>query len=373
LDNLTHTLFALTLARTPLARAGRGTTAALVLASNSPDIDIVTAIPGGFVTYLRWHRGPTHGPIGVAALAVLTAAIVWAFYRLTDRGRAPDRDSARASLGMLVVAAAIGALMHVLMDLPTSYGTRLLSPFDWHWYAVDWMPIVDIYLLVAMGAGLLFGRSSESARRRNAAIVLALMAANYGVRGAAHHEALVLAPRLFGPTLPPPCPGEPPHTGVIDVWPRERLIVDSAAPVSGRRCLVEVAAIPNFFSPFSWRVIARFSNAYEIHDVNLLDARFREPASESEVFWRRAVRYPNVWTDEVVRAAATPSARVFLGFSRFPAARSFVDPTGTATVRLSDVRFAGSGFVDQARRPDPFTVIVRTAPDGRVTEEAFGR
>jgi len=64
---------------------------------------------------------------------------------------------------------------------------------------------------------------------------------------------------------------------------------------------------------------------------------------------------------------------VFLGFSRFPAARSFVDPTGTATVRLSDVRFAGSGFVDQARRPDPFTVIVRTAPDGRVTEEAFGR
>ena len=60
LDNLTHTLFAATLARTPLARAGRGTTAALMLASNAPDIDIV-ATAGGAVKYLEWHRGPTHG------------------------------------------------------------------------------------------------------------------------------------------------------------------------------------------------------------------------------------------------------------------------------------------------------------------------
>ena len=34
---------------------------------------------------------------------------------------------------MLVVAGSIGVLMHVLMDLPTPYGTRLLSPLDWHW------------------------------------------------------------------------------------------------------------------------------------------------------------------------------------------------------------------------------------------------
>ena len=39
MDNLTHTLFALTLARTPLGRAGRGTTATLLLASSAPDAD----------------------------------------------------------------------------------------------------------------------------------------------------------------------------------------------------------------------------------------------------------------------------------------------------------------------------------------------
>jgi len=43
MDNLTHTLFGLTLARTPLGRAGRGTTAALILASSAPDIDIIAA------------------------------------------------------------------------------------------------------------------------------------------------------------------------------------------------------------------------------------------------------------------------------------------------------------------------------------------
>src|SRR4029079_9183310 len=75
MDNLTHTLFGLTLARTPLARAGRGTTAALVLASNAPDIDIVAVIRGND-SYLRWHRGPTHGPLGIIALGLLVAAIV---------------------------------------------------------------------------------------------------------------------------------------------------------------------------------------------------------------------------------------------------------------------------------------------------------
>ena len=68
MDNLTHTLFALTLARTALGRAGRGTTAALVIASNAPDLDIVTTA-GGAVSYLRWHRGPTHGPLGLLVSA----------------------------------------------------------------------------------------------------------------------------------------------------------------------------------------------------------------------------------------------------------------------------------------------------------------
>src|SRR5580704_5225111 len=84
MDNLTHTLFAVTLARTPLGRAGRGTTAALILASNAPDIDIVAAARGG-VSYLAWHRGPTHGPLGIAGLGLIAAGLAWLGRRAVDR------------------------------------------------------------------------------------------------------------------------------------------------------------------------------------------------------------------------------------------------------------------------------------------------
>src|SRR5436309_1501653 len=135
MDNLTHTLFALTLARTPLGRAGRGTTAALVLASNAPDVDIVASL-GSAERYLIWHRGPTHGALGVVALGLLTAGLVYTGMRLFDRNRrglgsaptqGPERgtpNSSReekraASLPMLAAISSIGVLFHVLMDLPT--------------------------------------------------------------------------------------------------------------------------------------------------------------------------------------------------------------------------------------------------------------
>src|SRR5207302_836494 len=87
MDNLTHTLFGLTLARTPLGRAGRGVTTALVLASNAPDIDIVMTARGN-ASYLQWHRGPTHGVLGVAALGLLVALLVRLGQRVADRYRA---------------------------------------------------------------------------------------------------------------------------------------------------------------------------------------------------------------------------------------------------------------------------------------------
>src|ERR1700731_4267051 len=113
MDNLTHTLFALTLARTPLGRAGRGTTAALLLASNAPDIDIV-ATAGGAVKYLQWHRGLTHGPCGI--LGLVSAGLGWCGRGVLDRrdargGRQRAPSISDASFGMLVAVSIIGVLL----------------------------------------------------------------------------------------------------------------------------------------------------------------------------------------------------------------------------------------------------------------------
>jgi membrane-bound metal-dependent hydrolase YbcI (DUF457 family) len=377
LDNLTHTLFALTVARTPLSRAGRGTAAALVLASNAPDIDIV-ALARGSASYLKWHRGPTHGPLGIIGLGLVSATLVWVGQRAYDRWRAtrdagpPSTHEDNASFGMLVALSMVGTLLHVAMDLPTQYGTRLFSPFDWRWFSIDLMPIVDVYLLAALVAGLLFGRQSPAARQRNAAIVLVLMAANYGLRAVEHSQALATVPQLFGPTLAPPCDPQPPDGWrPIDVWPRQRATISS----TGKRCLVELAAMPTFTSPFRWQIVAQVSNAYELRDVDLLDLRWREPDDESEAPWRTTLRYPNVWTPTVTHAAATDLGRLFLGFSRFPAARSAIDPHGVTTVRWTDVRFASGGLALEQRRPGSsfFTATVTVGTDGQILQERLGR
>lgn len=366
MDNLTHTLFGATLARTPLGRAGRGATTALIIASNAPDIDFVAAA-GGASKYLEWHRSVTHGPIGVAGLAVAVAGLIVAARRINAKWRHPDD----APFVMLVALSLLGALVHVLMDLPTSYGTRLLSPFSWRWFAVDWMPIADVYLIVLLAAGLVLGRASGSAGRRNAAIVMALTAAIYGMRASAHRQALDLAPSLFGPTLPPRCDPGPEPLAWVDSWPKPA----PSPPQAGRRCLVEVAAVPTFTSPFAWRIVAQMSNAFELHDINLLDRRLRGADDPASGFWRQVIRYPNIWTPIVEQAAATGLGRVFLDFSRFPAARSATDARGVVTVRFTDVRFVMRSIV--ADQPAPvvqfFTATIKLDAQGRVLSQQLGR
>ena len=369
MDNLTHSLFALTLARTRLGRVGRGATLALVVASNAPDIDAVSLI-GGTGAYLRWHRGPTHGLLGIAALGWLTGVLVWGACRLWTR-----RDSAPpdARLGSLIAISSLAVLCHILMDLPTSYGTRLLSPFDWHWVAVDWIPIVDIYLLAALAAGLIFGRVSADARRRNAMLALVLMGANYSIRGVAHHRAIGLAPRLFGDTLPAPCGPSGFLEATVDYWPRP---VTGPAP-GGRRCLLDIAAMPTFASPFRWRVVAHTSSGDDVHDIDVTDPRFLSPPAPSDVLWRTSVHVPNIWTPPVVIAAGTVTGQTYLGFSRFPAARTVVDQAGITVVRWTDARFLGGPFALQPpgaqQPPGPFGVEVRLDPNGRVLQQTFVR
>ena len=379
MDNVTHTLFALTLARTRLGRGGRGTTAALLLASNAPDIDIVATL-GGAANYLAWHRGPTHGPLGVVGLGVVSAALVWVGQRLirlkpdpTVEGPDPTTDNADrdvhtdvgsgfsriakshltrdAPFFNLIMISTLGVLLHILMDLPTSYGTRLLSPFSWRWFALDLMPIIDIYLWVIFAAGLLIGSWRSGARQWAAAIALVLMAANYGIRAAAHEHALAAAAERFGPTLPAPCDRSAAFGGLLDSWPR-RL----GSQEVGARCLQDTAAMPSFGSPFEWRVIAQLPDEY------------------LEIDGDAAAEIPSHWSPLVLEAARTRTAQILLGFSRFPTARVFQEASGGTTVQFSDMRFA-MGLDNpqlQARRSALFTVTVTFDPHKEIREEKLG-
>ena len=331
MDNLTHTLFAATLAATPMRAAGRGATFTILLASNVPDIDIVTAFTGGAQEYLAAHRGFTHGPVGVAALAIATAAAV----RAACRG---------ARFGPLLGVSLLGVLLHVALDLPTSYGTRLLSPFTETWYALDWLPIIDVYLWIVLAVGTYLAWR-RGARPRAAAMTIGAMIAVYGIRAIAHDRALQ-------------------RTSASDVC----VIRGVAAWQPGAKgampeCSTSIAALPRFHSPFEWRLIEHRGTEYRVSEVNVLSGTTTTP-----------VRIASAQGPLVTRAESATVVRRFLDFSRHPVART-QSRNGASAVTWHDLRFvspAGPLKPDARPRGSLFSVSVVIDADGRIIDERFG-
>ena len=87
MENLTHTLTGLMLARIGLNRLAPQATAALMLASNLPDIDIVYFL-GGALSYLQYHRHWTHSLPMVPILALLNIGILWLMARFIPSWKA---------------------------------------------------------------------------------------------------------------------------------------------------------------------------------------------------------------------------------------------------------------------------------------------
>ena len=182
--NSTHTFVGLAVARCGMDRWVPRAAITAVIAANLPDVDIVTAF-SGTPAYLQHHRGITHSIVGIPVLAFVLSAAMYVF---------------TGNLWKTYVVALLAMATHPVLDYSNTYGLRPFLPWSGTWYYGDVLPIIDLYLLAALAAGLWFGsRGGPGARERNAAIVLVLMALNYGVRAASHHQALARAAEAFGP------------------------------------------------------------------------------------------------------------------------------------------------------------------------------
>ena len=341
MDNITHTLFALTLANAGLRRAGRGSTTALVIASNIPDIEILTAFTGGRVAYLADHRGPTHGPLGLG-LAVATAAAVWLARRTFWRG-----ERSATFLSLLIVSV-VGVIGHVALDLATSYGTRVLSPFRETWYGVDWMPIIDVYLWVILLAGVVAAIRRPAWRTRAAMVALTLMAGDYALHAAAHAVALRDAVSIQEAALP----------GSVGRVDQTFHYLDSGDPAA------LPAALPTFFSPFRWRLVLRAPEGFKVEEIDLFGR-----GSPEDV-----ITFPDARGGAVTRASTAPMARMFLEFARFPSAEAIPHKNGDVTVHWYDMRFAARQTDPRDRRQhtSPFGVWVTLSPTGAILAQGLG-
>jgi inner membrane protein len=302
-DNLTHSLTGLALAQTGLSRRSRGAMAALVIASNLPDVDLIFGLRGT-AAYLEHHRDLSHSIVGAPLLAVALALALRAVVK-------------RSRLSWLLLCCLVGVAGHVFMDLWTSYGTRVLSPFHHRFYAWDLVFIVDpLILALLLGTVLLARRPVFGARA--AAVGLALLLAYVGGRNALHARALTAALAPF-------------QAGAV----------------------ADAAALPHPFDPFRWRAIVDTGPAYWTGEIRLNGA--------SAPLARRD-KLPETAAVARVREAS-PLAGVFLEFSRFPWLEVEQTSEGMAVV-WRDLRFERKGR-------DSFTTRIVVGRDGRIRSETF--
>ena len=306
LDNLTHTLTGLLLARAGLGRLAPRAALTAVLAANIPDLDVVSGAFGSHV-YLDYHRHFTH--------ALAAAPLLAALPLLALRTKRPDWP------GAYLVSLA-GVLSHVLMDWTNIYGTRLALPFSAAWLRLDFMPVVDIWILMVFLLALAapaFSRlvGSEIGERRRqgapgrgwARFALGFFLLWSAGRALAHQRAVaILDAHLYG--------GSPPAA---------------------------VAALPDPVNPLRWRGLVRLPGRYSLAAVNLL-RRFDPEAVQTY--------YPAEPSPARQAAAATPPFQALVRFAAFPLWIVTPLPEGEWQVDLLDLRFgapAQPGFVASAR------------------------
>ena len=303
MDNVTHSLTGLVLAQAGLGRRSRGATAAAIVASNLPDIDILFGL-GGPASYLQHHRNISHSVLGAPLLALALAAGL----RATVRGS--------RFLGLLAAALA-GVAGHVLMDLWTSYGTRVLAPFDRTFYTWDLVFIVDpVILALLLIAAFLARRPALGARM--ATVGLGLVLTYVGGRAVLHARAIdELMARI-------------PAVGVA-----------------------RVAALPSPVDPFAWRVLADTGPSYWTGRIVLGGAA--EPLQRRDKLPETAL---------VSRARGSSEiAGIFLAFSTFPWLEVHETSEGTS-VTWRDLRF-------ERRGRDSFVTRVLVGNDGSIRSQAF--
>src|SRR6266571_9254264 len=171
--NSTHTLVGLAIARTGLDRWVPYAIATAVIATNLPDIEIITGL-ASTPTYVEYHRGITHTFIGIPVLSLALALGIYVF----------SGNFWKTFLVALVVMAT-----HPALDYANTYGLRPFLPWSGTWYYGDTLFIIDPYIDLALLVGIVAGQLRPKVRRVIARLSLGIILAYIGVRIELHRMA----------------------------------------------------------------------------------------------------------------------------------------------------------------------------------------
>jgi inner membrane protein len=343
MDSLTHTLTGAVIARAiDDKKLGHWGTVAGLTAGIFPDADFVLGLFNRQF-YIQYHRDFTHSLLLIPIYALFFG---WLFVKLSKR---PYFWSFYKICFPVL-------LSHVLLDLLTSYGTMIFSPFWGKRFAWDLVFIIDLTF-----SGILFLPFLASLfwRRR----------AQWICRGS------ILGLALY----------------ILFCWVQHDRAIEEAK-TSARNTKEEVlliASLPQPLSPFRWANYIETKDRVYQGFVDLLlksstpvksqqppltpDASIRERLKKLNSLYRPPgkVEYPSFRKTNgspwVEKALATDGIKFFFWFARFPVVQSVLSMDGTHRVEFMDVRF----FLPGIRLP--FIYFVEFDDSGNVQSEGFIR
>ncbi len=300
MDNITHSLTGLALARAGLDRFCPRAVWLLVLSANAPDADIAVAPLGAF-RYLEAHRGYTHSLCGLPVMAALTVVVIAAIFRQ------------RLPWFRVWLICLAGVASHLLLDATNSYGVRLLLPFSSRWSHLDLNGLYDVWILAVLVFAAIWPLFSG------------LVTREIGGRGSPGRSLAVLALSFFllfdfGRWI----------LHARAVMQLEARLYDGAPPL-------QAAALPDPFSPLRWTGVIETQNAYRLSGVNPIGSlNLSYPA----IFYKPPV------SARLKAARSTDPFRYFLYFARFPvwSLEPVVGEHSQGTrLDLTDLRFGRPG------------------------------
>ena len=359
MDNLTHSLVGLTLAKTGLERLSPAATAVSILAANAPDSDVVVGFFADRWTLLHHHRGITHSIVGTLCLGLALPLIVYGIDRLIarQRGRQPT-----VHLRGLLLVSLIAIATHPFLDWMNNYGVRPLLPFDSRWFYGDLLYIVDPFMWLFLGGAaflltvrtrfqkifwgglaiLLSGMVAFGPGRQadNAKVLIALWFAiillvivlfvikagpRWGSRVAAAGLILV-ATYCVGLSVA--------HRRAVSIGTNQANLIASQHQESVAR----LAVMPTLANPFQW------DSTFE---TNSATYRFRVSLFGDPQNLQRLVRFPKPegeLASAIQQISDDRRLKLFLEFARFPVAR-LRDPACTTEtlVQFADLRYTEPG------------------------------
>lgn len=298
MDNLTHSLTGLMLARAGLGRTTeRGGTLMLVLAANAPDLDGL-ALFGSNGAYLDYHRGIMHSFAFLPVMALLSLLLTkWI------RGATIS--------AMTWFACLLGVLSHLLLDFTNVYGIRLFLPFSKRMPHLDMTEIIDPWILLIFALAVaapalsslvtseIRGAKSAGPKQAWAAFALVALCGYEGFRYAAHQRAIaVMGARTY----------------------------ESQAG-DGRATLI--AAMPNGSNPLRWRGVVETGT--EVLTIPMLLSEEFDPGQAE-------IDYPAPDSPALEAARAAPGMQPLVRFDQLPF-WSVTPVEGGTVVHLVDMRF----------------------------------